>query len=269
MAPALRDDDYQAAGDRRLRNRALASGVAVAAVYALASLLSARLGVVGPPVLDGLRPPASYRWVNPPSDLAAGNQKPFGGKFPVELTKEGSTAAAFSTRDGQLTLVISAGSIPAAADQKSVQVTITPLDPATLGPAPKDLEFLGNAYRVEAAYQPSGDPVTELQGGGDQRIILVYPAVAGGASHAARTILQSADGKSWEKLASQDSAAQQQVQAKVSGLGYFAAARPVESGGLGASAIGIIVLAVVVAVLGALVIARNVRRTPSSRRTRK
>lgn len=251
-----------------MNRRALAVGLGAVCIYAAGSWLSASLGTIGPPMLDGLAPPPPYRWVKPPADLAASNKDPFSGKFPVALTENGSDSAAFSTRDGQLTMVLSQGAIPAAPGQKSARVTVTPLDPATLGDPPSGLEITGNVYQIAATYRPGGDKVAQLAGGGDQRIVLVYPATAGGATHENRSVVQSDDGEKWDELPSQDAGAQQQVQAAIESLGYFAVAAPPEKTGLSTPALGIVILAGVLVILGALVIRRNMRRdtAPSSSR---
>jgi ABC-type Na+ efflux pump permease subunit len=220
-------------------------------------------------MLDGLNSPPPYRWVNPPAELEAGNEEPLAGHFPLGLTKRGSAAGAFSTNDGQATLVISQGSIAPKEGEESLEVDVKPLDPATLDARlPDGLEITGNVYEFTAVYKPSGDAVTDLAGGGDQRALLIYPAEAG--KHRPHTLVTSVDGRAWTKLDTEDSSGQQQVQAPVTSLGYIAvAAPPEESGGVSTSAIGVIVLAVVLLVLGALVIARNVRRPPSNRSSRR
>jgi hypothetical protein len=266
VASALPHVSDKAAGDRPLKTRrwVVATGLAAVALYALGSFLSARLGAQDAPLLDGLSPPPPYRWVNPPADLAAANQEPAGGTFSVDLTRKGSTAGAFSTPDSQATVIVSEGSIPFAPGQESVEVEITPLDPATLGDPPPELELAGNAYEFAATYQPSGDPVPTLAIGADQRIVLVYPAAATEPEHRAVTMLTSPDGESWERLETNDSGAQQQAQVSFDAFGYFVVARPLESGGLSTSAIGVVVLSVVLLGLGALVISRNVRRGRAS-----
>ena len=249
--------------------RALAAGVLALAAYAAGSWLSATLGVTSPTMLDGLNSPAPYRWVDPPADLAAGNQEPLEGHFPLGLTKQGSNAGAFSTTDGQATLVISQGSIAAAQGQKSIEVDIVPISPADVhANPPGDLEVTGNVYRITAAYKPSGDEITDLAGGGDQRILLLYPAEAG--AHRPHSVIVSQDGRSWSKLDTEDSSAQQQAQATVTSLGYFATAAPAaEPPGASTPVIGIVVLAVILLALGGLVIARNTRRPPANRATRR
>ena len=167
--------------------------LAGAAVSGRASILARR------PLLDGLAPPTPYRWVSPPPDLAASNKPPASTRFTVELTAEGSQLGAFSTSDGQVNLVLSQGAVPPRSGQRGVEVTIEPVDPATLGPAPSGLVTAGNAYQIQASYQPSGDQVETLAG--QSSIGLVYPllntAVADPGGH---QVLSSADGQAWESL---------------------------------------------------------------------
>jgi hypothetical protein len=250
------------------RSLTAATGVAALAAYAAGSLLSARLGVHPAPMLDGLQPPPPYKWVDPPPELAADNEEPAGGSFTLDLTKEGSTAGAFSTPDSQATVIVSQGSIPPAQGQNSARIELTPLDPDRLAAPPSGLEFAGNAYRITATYQPGEQPVTEVTTGADQRVVLVYPAAAE-PEHEPVTLLSSADGEKWTQLETNDAAAIQQAQATFEEFGYFAVARPPSESGLSNSGIGVVILSVVLLALGALVITRNLRRgrgAPGGRR---
>ena len=241
------------------RKLAASAGLLAVAAYVAGSFLSARMGAQPAPMLDGLSPPPPYRWVEPPPDLAAGNQEPSGGSFKVDLTRKGSTAGAFSTPDSQATVIVSEGSVPAAEGEERVRIELTPLDPATLGPPPSGLEFAGNAYRVTATYEPGEEDVAEVTAGADQRVVLVYPAAASEPGHQEVTILSSGDGESWTRLDTNDATVQQQAQATFKQFGYFVVARPPEATGLSTSAVGVIVLAAILLVLGVLVIMRNVR----------
>lgn len=242
------------------RPRAIVAGVVAVAVYAVGSLISARLGVQPAPMLDGLSPPPPYRWVEPPPELAAGNEEPAGGSFTVDLTKKGSTAGAFSTPDSQATVIVSEGSIAASSGEERVRIEIEPLDPALLGPPPSGLEFAGNVYRMTGTYEPGEQPVGELAPGHDQRVVLIYPAAASEPEHQPVTLLASDDGERWTRLETNDSSAQQQAQSTFENFGYFVVARPPAATGLSNSAIGVVVLSVILLALGALVIVRNVRR---------
>jgi hypothetical protein len=198
--------------------------LAGAAVSGRASILARR------PLLDGLAPPTPYRWVNPPPDLAASNKPPASTRFTLELTPEGSQLGAFSTGDGQVNLVVSQGAAPPRSGQTGVEVTVDPVDPATLGPVPSGLVGAGNAYHIQAGYQPSGATVAAL--GGQSSVGLVYPllttAVADTGGH---QVLSSADGRAWEVLASTDTPGTHQVSARLSRTGYVMVGVPPSAGG--------------------------------------
>ena len=162
--------------------------LAGAAVSGRASILARR------PLLDGLAPPTPYRWVSPPPDLAASNKPPASTRFTLELTPDGSRLGAFSTSDGQINLVLSEGAVPARPGQTGVEVAVDPVDPATLGPVPSGLVSAGNAYRIQASYQPSGREVEAL--GGQSSVGLVYPLLATAvADPGGHMVLSSADGR--------------------------------------------------------------------------
>jgi hypothetical protein len=197
--------------------------LAGAAVSGRASILARR------PLLDGLAPPTPYRWVNPPPDLAASNKPPASTRFTLELAPEGSQLGAFSTSDGQVNLVLSQGAVPPRSGQTGVEVTVDPVDPATLGPVPSGLVAAGNAYRIQAGYQPSGDKVGAL--GGQSSVGLVYPllttAVADTGGH---QVLSSADGRAWEVLPSTDTPGTHQVSARLTRTGYVMVGVPPSAG---------------------------------------
>lgn len=240
--------------------RALGAGAAVAALYVAGSFLTAHSRATSDPMLDGNLPPQPYRWVSPPSNLAAGNQPPASGHFSVKLTKSGSTAAAFSTQDGQATLILSQGSIPPSNGQTSAAIAVSPLAPSKVGGPPSGLAIDGNVYRVTGTYVPGGASVGKLQPGGDQRVILVYPATASTTGAQKHTVIGSVDGNTWQRLTTKDSSVQQQAQGSMTALGYFAVASPSASSGVPPSAVAVIVLAVILIVLGGLVIVRNIGR---------
>ena len=199
---------------------ALLAGVGIVALYLAGAAISGRASILARrPLLDGLAPPTPYRWVSPPPELAASNRPPASARFTVELTAEGSQLGAFSTSDGQVNLVLSQGAVPPRPRQTGVEVRIEPVDPATLGPAPSGLVVAGNAYLIEASYQPSGDAVEAL--GGQSSVGLVYPllntAVADPGGH---QVLLSPDGRVWEALPSTDTPGTHQVSARLSRTGY-------------------------------------------------
>ena len=204
-------------GGRSERRRALAIGLGVVALYAGLAAWSGSLSPLARgPVLDGLGP-VNYRWVSPPPELASTNQPPSAGRFDLPLGPGGLGTQVVFTSDSQVTVVVDEGSIGAAEGQRSVELTVDPIDPADLAPPGGELAAFGNAYRLGATYRPSGDRIHEL--GAPLRVILVYPATAD--LHATEhEVLWSANGRAWEPLETTDSPAQQQAEAQVPAMGY-------------------------------------------------
>jgi hypothetical protein len=251
---------------------ALLAGIGIAVLYLAGAALSGRASLLARrPLLDGLAPPVPYRWVKPPPDLAASNKAPASLRVSVELTATGSRLGAFSTSDGQLNLVLSEGAVPASQSQTSVAVSIDPVDPATLGPAPSGLIVAGNAYRIQASYRPSGGKVTAL--GGRSSVGLVYPLLATAvADPSGHLVLASADGRSWQRLRSTDTPGIHQVSAELDTTGYVAAAVPPAGAGDGGGGNGrgrVLLLASAVAallVLAALLVRRRLATTGAAAR---
>jgi hypothetical protein len=253
---------------------ALLAGIGIAVLYLAGAALSGRASLLARrPLLDGLAPPVPYRWVKPPPDLAASNKPPASLRVSVELTATGSRLGAFSTSDGQLNLVLSEGAVPARQGQTSVAVSIDPVDPATLGPAPSGLIVAGNAYRIQASYRPSSGKVAAL--GGRSSVGLVYPLLATAvADPSGHLVLASPDGRSWQRLPSTDTPGIHQVSAQLDTTGYVAAAVPPAGAGDGAGGNGrgrVLLLASAVAallVLAALLARRRLATAGAARRGR-
>jgi hypothetical protein len=252
---------------------ALLAGVGVLALYLAGAAVSGRASILARrPLLDGLAPPVPYRWVSPPPDLAAGNKPPASTRFTVGLTATGSRLGAFSTSDGQINLVLSEGAVPAKSGQTGVEVAVDPVDPATLGPAPSGLVVAGNAYRIQASYQPSGDQVTAL--GGQSSVGLVYPLLATAvADPAGHQVLSSADGRAWEAQPSTDTPGTHQVSARLARTGYVQVGVAPSAGGSGDPRNRILLLAsgVAVVIVGAALLLRlrEARATPRGRGRRR
>jgi hypothetical protein len=253
---------------------ALLAGVGVVALYLAGAAVSGRASILARrPLLDGLAPPTPYRWVTPPPDLAASNKPPASTRFTVELTATGSRLGAFSTSDGQINLVLSEGAVPAKSGQTGVEVAVDPVDPATLGPAPPGLVVAGNAYRIQASYQPSGDEVAAL--GGQSSVGLVYPLLATAvADPGGHQLLSSADGRAWEALASTDTPGTHQVSARLARTGYVqVGVAPAAGSGGGDSRSRVLLLAsaVAVVIVGAALLLRlrEARATPRGRGRRR
>jgi hypothetical protein len=218
---------------RRSQGVVLLAGAGIVLLYLAGAMVSGRASILARrPLLDGLAPPTPYRWVHPPPDLAATNKPPASTRFALQLTAQGSRLGAFSTSDGQVNLVLSQGAVPARPGQTGVEVAVDPVDPATLGRPPSGLIVAGNAYRIQASYRPSGRKVQAL--GGQSSVGLAYPLLATAvADPAGHVVLSSADGRTWEQLASTDTPGTHQVSAGLKRTGYVQVGVAPASGGSG------------------------------------
>ena len=207
------------------RRRTLAAGLAVAALYLAGAALSGHVSVLARrPVLDGFGSAPPYHWVNPPPALAPNNQQPHSATKAFLFAGGILKGGVISPNDLQVTLILQDGAVASASGQTSVQVTMTPLDPAKLGAPPSGLVFDGNAYRIAATYRPGGTAITTLKVPGD--LALVYPADATfGLGSIKHVILSSATGTNWNTLATTDLPQSQQASAKTSAFGYFVIGR--------------------------------------------
>ena len=89
------------------RRTTIVVGVLCVTAYAGLAALSGHLSPLARgPLLDGIGPPQDYRWVNPPPDLAANNQPPSSGVFPIALDPNGSRPATPVTSDNQVTVIV-------------------------------------------------------------------------------------------------------------------------------------------------------------------
>jgi len=245
------------------RRRAALAGVVIAAAYAALAALSGHLSPLARgPLLDGIGPPQAYRWVNPPPDLASGNQPPSSGVFHVPLGAGGSRPEVFVTSDNQVTVVVPKGAFDTKPGQVEVTLKVDPLDPETLGSPGARLTIFGNAYRLRATYQPSGDDATLTL---PLDAILLYP-VTPNLHASVHTVYTSTDGRTWATQEGSDSLAQQQAEGPVPSLGYMmvageAGASPAEpaggSTGSTSTAIVLIVLAACVGLVGLGLIVRG------------
>ena len=202
-----------------VRSRALGAGLAVVLVYAATAILSGHLSPLSRgPLLDGLAPPTAYRWVQPPPELAATNQKPTPGSFTVKLGNEGSKTAVFTTDDAQVTVILPEGSFENAEGQTSVQVAVDPLA-GTIADPDDPLNVVGNVYLVEATYQPSGDAAKLAS---PASVVIVYPLLAN--DHGSHAIIWSRSGERWTALETDDLPSIQQAGGDLDALGYVAVA---------------------------------------------
>jgi hypothetical protein len=157
---------------RRSGRRVALWGAAAAAVYLAVAVLSVVSGLtLGRPLYDGL-PSQPYRWVKPPPERLKDNVAPSGKEEVVRLNASGTAdPGSISTDDVQATVILQRIEPKEYLPDRptDVKVTITPLDPLTVGPDPAGRYFDSNAYRIEATY-PSGAPVED----GDFYVVLTY-----------------------------------------------------------------------------------------------
>jgi hypothetical protein len=196
--------------DRRIR--VVVIGLILATAYLVVGGVSFRGGLLPrAPVLDGLQPPAPYQWVKPPPDRVKDNRPPGGATGTIPLTSLGS-AGSHTTPDGQAQILFDSNSVPVPPRQTSVSVTITPLDPDKVGPTPPGgYHDDSNAYKFDAAYEPSGQPLTTMT-------VTVVMSFATTADHIFRW-----NGSGWDALPTTP-AGQNQLFAPTDRLGIFVAA---------------------------------------------
>jgi hypothetical protein len=175
--------------------RGLASGAVIVLVYlvALAVTVAVRDAHVRP-LYDGVAPPPTYSWVDPPAFWAAGNVEPTGASQVVALGANGSVAAGIATPDGQFVIDLGAAAIPRHGADREINVEIAPIGPKHLAPVPLGLRSNGNAYRVDMTYEPSRTAVRALTKPGS--LLIELPELG---DH----LFWSGDGRSWSTLPAQ------------------------------------------------------------------
>jgi hypothetical protein len=143
----------------RGRRKLVIRGLALVAGYLLVAWLSVQAGLVSrSPLYDGLAGIPAYRWVNPPEERVDNNEVPEPDSFKVQVATSGQAdPGSVTTGDGQATMTFNY--LPPAPEPYSFTLTMTPLDPATVAPAPDGFYFDGNAYRIEALDDRTGAPV--------------------------------------------------------------------------------------------------------------
>jgi hypothetical protein len=206
--------------------RRVAAGVAIAALYVAVAQLSFHGGLLPVrPLYDGSTPPPPYHWVNPPPELTAGNVKPTSGTGAMTITGAHSPAYNLNTDDGQASLIFPPDGIVHKAGETKINISITPLDPVTIGSPPVGLDYDGNAYSITATYAVSGKPAEIPQVKCDLNnanacatVVLRYAFNATG--------LYLRDGQTWTKITSQTAGAALQIYGVTSKLGTFVAVGP-------------------------------------------
>jgi hypothetical protein len=240
---------------RRLgRAGAMFAGVTLAGAWIAGAIVSSHLSPgARAPLLDGVLPIQSYRWVDPPPELADSNRQPFGKELHLRLGPDGSEENVLTTPDNQLNVFFDAGAFAPARGQTDVLVGAEPFAPSAVSAPPNDLSILGNVYRLQFSYEPSGDPIrkpaTPFQ------VLLVYP-VTPNASTTGHNIAWTGDGSTWitELRGTTNLPATQQSFGRVEGPGYVAVlgiesalpARPDQEGGTGGT-LKVVVLVVAAA----------------------
>jgi len=168
-----------------------ASAALVAGAYlAVATATLALAGRAVLPLFEGFRPPEPYEWVRPPPPYAPGNQVP----APFSVTQDIGAPLDLFTADGQCTVSLAAGSIAAPGSDAQVEARLTPLASGTLGGLPTGLHADGNAYRIDLVGRPSGRSLTRLAAPGHLVLKGAVPV---------QSVLYTADGRAWSRLASQ------------------------------------------------------------------
>lgn len=193
--------------------RAWLMGVGLAVVLPAAAVLSVATGLVaGIPLFDGLAPPAAYRWVDPPPQLKSLNKPPSSLEQSVPLTASGTASTTIETEDGQVEIALPDGAFAPSAGQTGVSLRIRPLG-AGDAPAPPPGELIqGNAYRIDAAYQPSGATATAAQA---VEVVLRYPVDA--------TQVLAYGPRGWQAVPTILESALLSVAAQTTSFGLFAA----------------------------------------------
>jgi hypothetical protein len=149
--------------------------------------------------------------VNPPPDRVKDNKPPNGVTGSISLTSIGSSGSV-QTPDIQGQLLSDSNSIPVLPGQTSVKVSIQPLDPDKVGPPPPGgFHYDSNAYKFDATYEPSGQPVTTMT-------VTIVLSFATAADHIFRW-----NGSGWDPLPTTP-AGQNQLFAPADRLGTFVAA---------------------------------------------
>jgi hypothetical protein len=229
------------------RTAAAAWGLAAVLLY-LAVAPAVWRAVPARLLYEGEAPPAPYRWVHPPPEVARDNQPPTGGAGQIGLNPTGSGSASVLTDDAQAGVIFPHDAVAPKAGVTTAVVRIAPVDPAAVAPPPPGLVFDGNGYRVEATYQNDG-PITLRR---SVTPVLRYPRHA-------TVLLRWSDG-AWTALDTKRVQAALQIFAASDRLGVFAAAR--QAGGGSSSWLPYGAGAAVVLAAAAAVILLRRRRVP-------
>lgn len=218
---------------RTLRVGALAAAAYVAVVVATVGLTHRHVR----PLFDAVGPAAPYRWVNPPSDFAAGNVKPSPSQLTFGVTATDPPPGGAS-EDSQFVFSLPRGAIAAKGDAKVV-AAMTPRDPDKLGTLPAKTFADGNAYQIAFTYTDGSVAPTTATGS----VLLTVPVPAD-------ALMYSPDGKTWQTVKSK-SASATSIGGDMPGAGYYVATSPnvVSTGGGGGGGAGRLILPIVITAL--------------------
>jgi hypothetical protein len=177
---------------KALRRPVVITGAAALGFYLVVCGLTVRAtGQHVRPLFDGVGPAPRYQWVKPPKAFAAGNVVPTPIHRDEVLGPAGSPQDGIASSDGQLVVNLPAGAIPLNGPVAKAAVTITPLDPATLGPLPAGSAPDGNAYRVEITSGLPAQPVAALAKPGTALLTVPQPTTK---------VFFSPDGRDWQEV---------------------------------------------------------------------
>ena len=196
-----------------MRQRPLRVGAALAVLYA-AVVVATSLTTGHPvrPLFDGAGGATPYKWVKPPWYVGSANIKPGPSHTDVAFESGASPLIGITSEDAQIILNLPQGALPPRDGATAVRASFTPLDPKKLAKPPGGMRPDGNAYRVEMAYQPSGEPLGALTTSGN--VVMVVPDEA-------EKMLFSPDGKSWSELPTHQLGDPQTVGSAFNTPGYY------------------------------------------------
>jgi hypothetical protein len=197
---------------RRAGRRWLLWGAGVALAYVAAWLSAATAPAI---LLDGLLPGEPYRRARHPWSPFSFGQPALSGVASLPMETGGSAPGSVPTADGQAVVVVPRGGFPGQSGGASVVITIAPLHLRSVPPPPPGTVFDGNAYRVEARYDPSGSPAAPVR---RLTLVLSYPV------HAEEVMWL--DGGVWTPLPTTVFPVVQKLFAEPAALGTFVAASP-------------------------------------------
>ena len=186
-------------------------GIAAAAFYIAAAVVFTT-GVPVRLLYDGEMPPPPYRWMRPPGDISGPYQPPQQGSGTIAFTATGSRYSVVGTDDAQAWVVFSKDAVVREPGESEARVRITPLDPSTIPGPPPGMNFDGNAYRIQAVYAKSGQPVKVRE---VVTVMLRYPRHAQDILHVS--------GSRWVVLATNKVEVTLQLFASTKELGLFVA----------------------------------------------